>query len=459
MKALRLRNAAVITVAALSALFGTILVEAIAVITGGVDAAGMNTGAVSVLLTALSMVFFGIALYVGAIVTANVLSTVLAGRTREIALLRLVGATGGALRRRVVASGFWQGVFGSVIGCVIAVVLTWGALELAFAVGWMDRLEVTLVGPVLVAPLLGVVVSTTLASIVGSRPVLGVSPMQATGSMVESSWTERGKVLRFVMFLVLFVLGAAFFAFGVLLGQESAFGVVSAFVGGVVSSAGVIVGAPVIIPPVLLLFGRAFGRGPVARLASKNAVRHPVRASRATIGLGIGVTLVAMFATVLEQFRALGALLDEAISAEELNQLINAITVILVVLVGFSALLAAVGMVSTLLQSVLQRKRELGLLRTLGFTAAQVRWMIAAEAAQIVATATIIGLVLGSLYGWAGSQSAFGSITGGLLPYTAPVPALIGVVLAAMAIALVSSLVAARAATRATPIEALTALT
>jgi putative ABC transport system permease protein len=448
MKALRLRSGAIITVAALSALFGTILVQSIAVISGGLEEADVANGFVTLMLASLGLVFFGIALYVGAIVTANVLSTVLAGRTRDIALLRLVGATGKDLRRRVVASGFQQGVFGAVIGCVLGVVATAATLELAFTVGWMERFDLALITPSLLAPALGVIGTTTLASVVGSRPVLAVSPMQATGAMVERSWDERRTRARFLV-------GMGLFAVGIVLGLRTSAAVIVSFFGGVFSSVAIIVGAPVLIPPVLRLVGGAMGTGPVARLAAANAVRHPVRASRATVGLGIGVTLVAMFGTVLEQFRALLVRIADLISGPEVTQMVNAITVILVVLVGFSALLAAVGMVSTLLQSVLQRRRELGLLRALGFTVAQVRWMVTAEATQIVAVATIVGLILGSVYGWASSQAAFAFMANGLLPYTAPVPVIIGLVLSTAAIALVSSLVAARAATRVPPVEAL----
>jgi putative ABC transport system permease protein len=455
MKALRLRSGAIITVAALSALFGTILVQSIAVISGGLEEADVANGFVTLMLASLGLVFFGIALYVGAIVTANVLSTVLAGRTRDIALLRLVGATGKDLRRRVVASGFQQGVFGAVIGCVLGVVATAATLELAFTVGWMERFDLALITPSLLAPALGVIGTTTLASVVGSRPVLAVSPMQATGAMVERSWDERRTRARLVVSLLLFLVGMGLFAVGIVLGLRTSAAVIVSFFGGVFSSVAIIVGAPVLIPPVLRLVGGAIGTGPVARLAAANAVRHPVRASRATVGLGIGVTLVAMFGTVLEQFRALLVRIADLISGPEVTQMVNAITVILVVLVGFSALLAAVGMVSTLLQSVLQRRRELGLLRALGFTVAQVRWMVTAEATQIVAVATIVGLILGSVYGWASSQAAFAFMANGLLPYTAPVPVIIGLVLSTAAIALVSSLVAARAATRVPPVEAL----
>ena len=53
------------------------------------------------------------------------------------------------------------------------------------------------------------------------------------------------------------------------------------------------------------------------------------------------------------------------------------------VLIGFSALIAAVGLVNNLSLSVLQRTRELGLLRALGFSARQLRRMILSESAQL----------------------------------------------------------------------------
>ena len=61
---------------------------------------------------------------------------------------------------------------------------------------------------------------------------------------------------------------------------------------------------------------------------------------------------------------------------------------------------------------MLQRTRELGLLRALGFTIRQLRRMILAEAAQLTVTAVLVGLVLGGIYGWVGAQTLFGSIHG-----------------------------------------------
>lgn len=455
MKALRVRNVAILAVAAISALFGTVLVEAIALITAGIAARGANSGVVSILLSSLGSVFFGIALYVGAITTANVVATVLAGRTRVIALLRLVGATGPSLRRRVVLAGLEQGVVGSAIGVAIGLGVTQVSVGLAVSAGWVEQVDFAIISPALIAPILGVVLATVLASFIGSRAVLEVSPIQATGATVERLPQSNRQKWRLRTGMILLGVGLAFFVLGVFVGQESPLGVIVAFGGGVVSSAGIIVAAPTAIPPVLGLVGRGMGSHPVARLAAKNPARNPAGATRVTLGLGIGITLVTTFATVLQQFRLLATKFNDATDPEAILAIVDAITLMLVVLVGFSALLAAVGMVSTLLQSVLQRRRELALLRALGFTITQVRQMIAVEAIQVVATATIGGLLLGSLYGWAGAQSAFGSLTKILLPLSMPVPVIAGVVLTTATITVVASLVAARPVTRVSPVEAL----
>jgi putative ABC transport system permease protein len=139
---------------------------------------------------------------------------------------------------------------------------------------------------------------------------------------------------------------------------------------GVLSFTGLVLGADVIMPPALRLVGRVFGRSAPARLASENALRHPQRSSRATIGLVIGVTLITMFGVAVASFaqiiHAAQAAQPEEYAGTE--QLLNGITAVFSVLIGFSGLIAAVGLVNNLSLSVLQRIRELGLLRALGFS-------------------------------------------------------------------------------------------
>ena len=131
--------------------------------------------------------------------------------------------------------------------------------------------------------------------------------------------------------------------------------------------------------------------------------------------------------------------------------------VVFSVLIGFSALIAAVGMVNNLSLSVLQRTRELGLLRALGFTARQLRAMIRVESAQLVIASILVGFTLGIAYGWAGAQSMLGSISGSPRLILPVVPLwLLGVVVVVAAVLTVAaSIIPARRATRIAPVVAL----
>jgi len=60
-------------------------------------------------------------MYVAAIVTANTFSTIIAGRTRQIALMRLIGASARSQRSEVGRQGLIVGVIGAVIGLVAGV--------------------------------------------------------------------------------------------------------------------------------------------------------------------------------------------------------------------------------------------------------------------------------------------------------------------------------------------------
>ena len=139
------------------------------------------------------------------------------------------------------------------------------------------------------------------------------------------------------------------------------------------------------------------------------------------------------------------------------EQLLNGITAVFSVLIGFSGLIAAVGLVNNLSLSVLQRIRELGLLRALGFSVRQLRRMILTESAQLTFTAVLLGLVLGAFYGWVGAQSMLGSINGSPGIVFPAVPWLIVgiVVVAGAALTAIASWAPSRRATRVSPVAAL----
>jgi putative ABC transport system permease protein len=253
--------------------------------------------------------------------------------------------------------------------------------------------------------------------------------------------------------------GGVLLVLGIAIGLITPLGVLVAFVGGIVSFSGLVAAAPMIMPPALRVVGRAFGGSATGRLAAENAVRYPERSARTTIGLVIGVTLVTTFGVAMASYTDMIRAAQEAQPEvyQGVDAMLNATVAVFSVLIGFSALIAAVGMANNLSLSVLQRTRELGLLRALGFTAKQIRDMILAESAQLTLTAVVVGVVLGAFYGWAGAQSLLGAIDGSAGLVLPGMPwVLLGVIAVAAALLTWGASVApSRRATRVSPVAAL----
>ncbi|MCU1578362.1 MAG: transporter permease [Rhodoglobus sp.] len=451
-----------ILVATLSAAFGISLLQVTGVLATAMTADDLtgSSATVAYLLSILAIVFIVIATYVSAIVTANTFSTIIAGRTRTIALLRLIGASARGQRAAVSREGLVVGLIGAALGAVVGTAATAGLAGIGIAAGFLPAHPYSYFEPVIILPIVTVVLTTWLASWVGSRRVLVVSPMQATGAAQELSNEEAaGKTGRNAAALVLFIIGAVLLALGIVVGLINPLGVLIGLFGGIFSFTGLVLGAQRVMPPALRLVGRAFGRSAPARLAAENALRYPERSSRTTIGLVIGVTLVTMFSVAIGSYQDMihRAQQDRPELFQGVDQMLLVTVVVFSILTGFSALIAAIGMVNNLSLSVLQRTRELGLLRALGFTAGQVRRMILAESAQLTLAATLVGLVLGVVYGWAGAQSLLGGIqeTPRLVVPTVPFVLIAVVVVAAGVLTVAASIVPSRRATRVAPVAAL----
>lgn len=450
-----------ILVASLSSAFGVSLLQgtnALAMVIAADSTFGASA-AVAIGLAAVALVFIAIATYVGAVVTANTFATIVAGRTRTIALMRLIGATARSQRRAVAREGFLVGIIGAVLGLAIGTAVTIAVIGIGVALGFVPALGFSFAEPVILIPMVGVVLTTWIASWVGSRRVLSVSPMQALGAVQEESVeSAAGHRARNIWSIVLIAIGFGLLALGIMAGLVSPAGVLIGVIGGMLSFTGVVLGSQWIMPRALRLVGLVLGRSSSARLAAENAIRYPQRSSRTTIGIVIGVTLVTMFGVAGSSFQSLfDSLLAGQDGAEEASQTILVVVVIFSVLVGFSALIAAVGLVNNLSLSVIQRTRELGLLRALGFTARQLRGMIVAESAQLTFAAVLVGLLLGSFYGWAGAQSMLGSMPGtdGFVPPVVPGVLLAVIVVAAGVLTIVASIAPSRRATRVSPVVAL----
>lgn len=451
-----------VLVAALSSAFGAALIQGTGLLDAAAKADPVTGGSttVGVLLQITSTVFIAIAVYSGAVVTTNTFSVIVAGRVRQIALRRLLGSTARAERGAVAREGLAVGAIGAGIGLLVgsgAVAAIAGAAR-AFDV--LGAFPYSYLNPEILLPGVAVVLTTWIAAVIGSRRVLAVTPMQALGGAEEQSEDEsRASALRSAAALVLVMLGTLLLVGGVALGQVSFSGLLVAFTGGVVSFTGIVLGAHLVIPRALRIVGRLMGGSATARLAAENAIRYPQRSTRSTIGLLVAVTLITTFGVALRTF---GDMVETAAGDDPayyagIETMLLTVTVVFSVLTGFSAVIAGVGLVNSLSLGVLQRTRELGLLRALGFSARQLRRMILAESGQLVLTAVALGLVLGTVYGWAGAHSLVGAARDmpGLLTIGLPWPLLAVVVGGGLLLTLVASVAPARRATRVAPIEAL----
>ena len=451
-----------VLVAALSAAFGVGLLQItgfmVAAIAGD-DVAG-SSRTVGIMLSIVAIVFIVIAVYVSAIITANTFATIVAGRARSIALMRLLGSSASAQRTAIASEGLFVGVVGTAIGAAIGTGVAIALARIAIGLEIIPEVSYGFWDPVLILPLVGVILTTWTASWVGSRHVLTVTPLQALGGSEELSREEVvRRPGRNALALVLVIAGFGLLLLGLLVGLANPIGVLVGLVGGILSFTGIVFAADVVMPPALRLIGRLLGRSAAARLAAENALRHPQRSSRATIGLVIGVTLLMTFGVAMATWQQI-ILAAQAAQPElygGVDQIVTAMVTIFSILIGFSGIIAAVGLVNNLSLSVLQRTRELGLLRALGFSVQQLRRMILSESAQLTLTAVVLGIVLGGFYGWAGAQSMLGSLNGspGFVFPAIPWVILAVVVVGGAALTAIASWAPTRRATRVSPITAL----
>jgi putative ABC transport system permease protein len=146
------------------------------------------------------------------------------------------------------------------------------------------------------------------------------------------------------------------------------------------------------------------------------------------------------------------AIRDQDAAVDSRTAVVDEILGLVTVLLTFTVLIALLGITNTLALSILERTREIGLLRAVGMSDRQLRWMVRSEAVLLAALAVVLGLVLGLGFGAIAVRAL---ADGQPMPVVVPFGRLLVVVAVAVAAGLAAGLLPARRATRLPVLEAI----
>ncbi|MCW2833277.1 MAG: hypothetical protein JWN68_1230 [Nocardioides sp.] len=254
-------------------------------------------------LTTFLLIFAGISLVVGAFLIVNTFSILVAQRSRELALLRALGASKKQVNRSVLFEACVLGLLGSTIGLGLGVLLAMGIRTLFAQFGLDLSGQPLIMAPrtVLAAYAVGVVV-TMGAAFFPARRTTRIAPVQAMRddiAMPDSSLRRR-----LLIGIVLIVAGGAALAAGLLdavprPGYFVGAGILAILLG--VASA-----SPVISYPLLAAAAWAYAKlfGSIGALAGQNSLRNPRRTTATSSALMIGLSLACTMAIVGDSAKA-----------------------------------------------------------------------------------------------------------------------------------------------------------
>ena len=246
-------------------------------------------------ISTVLLIFAAISLFVGGFTIFNTFSITVGQRTRELALLRVVGASRRQVFRSVLGEAALIGLVASLIGLGLGVLTALGlkALLKAFGIELPSAPLVFEARTVVVAIAVGVGV-TMIAAILPARRAVRIAPVAA---LVEDGGSEpdtvrRGRVAAGIGAAVL---GVVAVAAGLAKPAVALVGLGAVLV---FIAVGLLV--PVVARPLSSALGRPLATllGTPGKLGRENSMRNPRRTAQTASALMIGLALVSTIAVL-----------------------------------------------------------------------------------------------------------------------------------------------------------------
>jgi putative ABC transport system permease protein len=233
--------------------------------------------------------FAGVALFVGIFLILNTFSIIVAQRTRELALMRAVGAS----RRQVIGSVLVEalviGLIASVLGLGAGIGV--GAL-LAYLFGQMaGGLGLAGIGVPVAAVVSAFTVGLLVTLVAAVLPAVRASRIPPVAALQESAIPDKPLTRVTVAGTVTLAAGGAALALG--LSGNAGDATLWTVLGGVlVSFIGVALLTPLLARPVVSVLGRLFSWSVPGKLGRLNSGRNPRRTAITAAALMVGIALV-----------------------------------------------------------------------------------------------------------------------------------------------------------------------
>jgi putative ABC transport system permease protein len=250
------------------------------------------------------LAFAGVSIFVGAFIIQNTFRIIIAQRTRELALLRAIGATARQVRTLVIIEALIVGIIGSIVGIAFGFLLALGIRSLMNAVGLGIPASALVLLPRTVIVGMAVGVLLTLGSaLLPARKASRIPPIAALRE--DASRTPRRSLhKRAIAGAIITGVGVALLAVGLFASVGNPIIYVAA--GAAIGFIGISVLAPLAARPLADVIGWPMSKffGVSGKLAKENTKRQPRRTASTASALMVGVALVVFFSVFASSTKA-----------------------------------------------------------------------------------------------------------------------------------------------------------